>query len=274
MTTWQTWKLSWGFWDLAKPWDLASHRLQAGKSKVCLSQSSGTNQNQNLLCPWVWTELFISPRCHLHGHICPCVLHHSSSLWSFSTLVCSLQSALAPEGFWGRFTNPQGLNLLAEEEVKLLGLRFSRRRSENKDGCTWKHPWHPRYQDTHCHKQSASFPKGVPCLWQCLAPPIPVPGTLGTDADPSRVYWEMLPLIKTGWSCCRNKRLLWKQTLDVSRFWNHFSLLSRPQRFFLFFCAVVLLEICSPGVSWCRWAPGRYRDELLIPGRVGDPFHL
>lgn len=67
-----------------------------------------------------------------------------------STLVCSLQAALAPEGFWGSFTNHQGLNLLVEEAVKLLGLRFSRRRSENKDGCrgvcTWAslapHPCH------------------------------------------------------------------------------------------------------------------------------------
>ncbi|KAI1239540.1 hypothetical protein IHE44_0012666 [Lamprotornis superbus] len=50
------------------------------------------------------------------------------------SILWSMEAALAPEGFWGSFANHQGLNLLDEEEVKLLGLRFSRRRSENKDG--------------------------------------------------------------------------------------------------------------------------------------------
>lgn len=106
-----------------------------------------------------------------------------------STLVCSLQAALAPEGFWGSFTNHQGLNLLVEEAVKLLGLRFSRRRSENKDGCrgvcAWSIPGTPSLPwgwnqgslapatKAPWKKQSASFPRGIPCPWECVvAPPI------------------------------------------------------------------------------------------------------
>lgn len=131
MTALHTWKKPW------KIWHFTGSRQQ--RAKCSWTRPVGITQTK-IPCVQCW------------GLSCPpppwpqCVLHHSSSLWTFSTtpastLICSLQSAMSPEAFWGSFANHQGLNLLAEEAVKLLGLRFSRWRSENQDGCRDERAW-------------------------------------------------------------------------------------------------------------------------------------
>ena len=90
--------------------------------------------------------------------------------------------------------------------------------------CTPSVAW-GRYHGSLAPATEAPWKKIITIISQRCPLPLGMCGPIhpGVDtqersADPSRLYWQMLPLIKPGLSCCRNERLPWKQSLGVSRF--------------------------------------------------------